>query len=209
MIGKEIKNLVMAGALVIPLHQEGSWTQLEFNKIPANEVQFSKEQLIVKVKKSASPLIYRLNEVKMISSLKWEVEVRGVPPNSGEQFPEDFPLRVGLVAQGETTMNRFQRLVAADWVKKLFDLSPKGQGLDKIYFYNLDSSSRWVGQARMHPQSELMKETVVGSMDKGFSKLEFKLPEKLPVAALWISIDGDNTQAQYDLVIKELSLGTD
>lgn len=199
----------MAGALVIPLHQDGAWTQLQFNKIPVNEVQFSREQLTVKVSKSASPLIYRLAEVKMVSSLKWNVEVRGVPPNSGEQFPEDFPLRVGLVAQGDKTMNRLQRWAAADWVKKLFDLTPKAQGLDKIHFYNLDSQSRWLGSSRTHPKSDLMYESVVASLKDGKSKFESTLPKKLPVAALWISIDGDNTDAQYDLVIKELALGTD
>ncbi|MFN9068493.1 MAG: hypothetical protein ACK5V3_14765, partial [Bdellovibrionales bacterium] len=45
--------------LVVPLTEQ-AWTTLAFNKIPKNSVTFVDQQLKVKVKQSAGPIIYKL-----------------------------------------------------------------------------------------------------------------------------------------------------
>jgi hypothetical protein len=143
MIGKEIKSLVFAVGFAVPLQQNGQWTLLSFNKIPANAVEFSEKALKVKVAASASPLIYRFPESRIVSEFAWKLKIENFKESPSDQFPEDFPFRFGLVATGTNRMSRVQRLFAADWVKKLFEWSPPEKGLDKIYFYNLTSQARW------------------------------------------------------------------
>ncbi len=195
---------------MVPLQDFGSfnsdWSSLQYKKIPANEVAYRAPALEVVVDKSASPLIYRFQQIKMISGFSWNLEYQGDLPKSSGEITEDFPFRLGLVATGEKTLNRLQRLIAADWVLKLFDLSPKGVGLDKIYFYNLGTHPKQLGQERIHPSSDLMSEKVVATLEGLTSELSFNLSRPVRAAALWISVDGDDQKKQYGLKVKSLGL---
>jgi hypothetical protein len=55
---------LMLAAFVVPLNDGSGWQNLEFSKIPANQVSFSKQGLKVEVKKSASPLIFSTKTTK-------------------------------------------------------------------------------------------------------------------------------------------------
>lgn len=200
------KKWLMAVSFAIPLNQDSNWTLLEFNKIPANAIVFEEKSLKVTVKSSASPLIYKLPQEKRVKGFSWKVQVIGNLKIHDEQFPEDFPMRLGLVAVGENKISRVHRWVAADWVKKLFDLSPPDKGLDKIYFYNLATSPQWVPKSRIHPKSDLMHEQVVTTLSENESIFQYTLAKPIPVSALWISIDGDDTKSQFTLKILELNL---
>lgn len=242
--GFSYKRWLLAASFAVPLNQDRNWTLLEFNKIPANAIVFEEKSLKVSVKSSASPLIYKLPQEMRVQGFSWKVQVIGKLAPQNEGFPEDFPMRLGLVAVGENRISRVHRWVAADWVKKLFDLSPPNKGLDKIYFYNLATSPQWLAKSRLHPKSDLMHEHVVASLGENenanpndktnkdpnnsqnnsqndghnkrpnkspnenefLSIFQYKLENPVPVSALWISIDGDDTKSQFTLKILELNL---
>lgn len=193
----------------IPLNQKANWQVLTYDKIPANVVEFSEQGLILKVNKSASPVIYPLGQPKQVKRLQVtgqtqnQIQFKGT---QGEKGFDDYLFRIGLVIQGSQTLGFAQKLIAADWVKTLFNLAPKGLGVDHIYFLNLGSHAKHLGRVRNHPLSDLIKEEVVAiSQESNFSiDKTFEKPKK--VLALWISVDGDDTNSQFTTHIKSIKL---
>lgn len=194
----------------MPLKSAENWQNLSFSKIPSNQVEFTGDGIRVEVKKSASPLIFPLQSPKFIQGLKVKGQVSHLiafkdPLNQGEKGLDDCILRVGLVIPGEKKLNWATKLVAADWVKKLYSLAPEGSGIDHIYFLNLVQSEELKGNERTHPLSELIREKnewVIHGAGEFELSADFLKAKK--VAALWISIDGDDTGSQYTVDISNI-----
>ena len=193
-------------AIEIPF-ESAKWISLSYNKIPANKVKFEELVLKVKVSKSAGPIVYKLPEVKNISGFKLKGKLIGVKKIESREFDEDSILRVGVVASGKKTLSGIKRMFAADWVKKLFSLAPANSGLDKIYFYNVTNRAKLMGESREHPKSDLILETISKTVeDAGAFEMDIEFKKTLPVAAVWLSIDGDDTSSEFEIEISELSL---
>ena len=202
---------LMLAAFVVPLNDGSGWQNLVFSKISANQVSFSKQGLKVEVKKSASPLIFPLKQQKEIYSVSVKGAVNRLisfkDKKQGEKGADDYVLRLGFVVPGEKTLNWAQRQIAADWVLKLFSLAPKGAGVDHIYFLNLGQVAEDRGREREHPLSDLIKERnewVITEAGNFELSANFKKPKS--AAALWISIDGDDTGAKYTTTLQSIKL---
>ena len=191
MTGNDLKSVFLAAAFVVPTFSLKGWKELQFNKIPKNTVTVIDKKLQIKVEASASPLVYKLPEIIQTKSIEFTYNVviksngglisTPADKNSNTSsekliFPEDFVLRIGLVAKGEKILGWLQRQIAANWVLELFNLAPKNVGLDKIYFYNIATSSKLVGISRQHPKSDLMMEEVVGSFPEN-KKIHFPISQ--------------------------------
>ncbi len=207
----KFNTLVLAGAIALPVQEAGNWQLLEYDRLDANEVSFTREGMLVTVDRSASPIIYPLDGPKTVS----RVSVTGNLSNllnlpadtQGGPNKDDFSLKLGLVIAGEKTLNPLQKLFSAKWIKTLFDLAPKGAGIEKIYFLNAVQQQNLLGQQRQHPLSELIYENNVWLLDKSgdFSfTYELEIPQK--VIAIWLSIDGDDTRSRYTTTISSLIL---
>lgn len=206
-LAKKFKKAVALAAFAVPLSPSKDWVELKFNKIPQNEVKFQEAQLQVQVKSSASPLVFKLPQEMKVKSFSFDLQVDGkMKQVSNSTFEEDSFFRLGLVAVGTKTLGRMQKMIAADWVKRLFDLSPPGAGIDKIYFFNVASDEKFKGQQRIHPKSELMSEQVIGVAGASMTQYKHELPAALPTVALWISIDGDDTKSDFQIKLKNLNL---
>lgn len=206
-----LNTLVIAGALALPVQQEGNWQLLQYNGLEANQVSFSQQGMAVTVERSASPIIYPLDTPRTVS----RVEVSGNLSNlldlpadlQGQKGSDDFSLKIGLVVAGDKTLNGFQRLFSAKWIRKLFDLAPAGAGVEKIYFLNAVQDESLLGQQRQHPLSELIFEDNVWLLNEsGDFSLIHDLDDPQPVIAVWLSIDGDDTRSSYTTTIKSLLL---
>jgi hypothetical protein len=69
------------------------------------------------------------------------------------------------------------------------------------------SREPWIGRDRVHPSSELIRERKMSLRPKpGDFETLWKLPEPLQVAAIWLSVDGDDGAASFDLRITKLQL---
>jgi hypothetical protein len=205
---------ILSAGFIVPTSTLDGWTQLQFNKIPANTVSVKDGKIHAAIKSSASPLIYRLPTIQTVTGLSWKVKVSGNMKSAEkakkDAFEEDSYLRVGLVAAGAKKLGRLQRLVAPKWVKQLFDLSPPNVGLDKIYFFNLSQNPSLLNQSRNHPKSELMTEKVIAIKQTDVSEVNSEVnvdfPTPLPVAALWLSMDGDDTKSEFEVTLDEIVL---
>ncbi|MCB0349744.1 MAG: hypothetical protein KDD38_01090 [Bdellovibrionales bacterium] len=203
-------NFLFAGAMAIPLSSGSDWKILAYRKIPANIVTFGESGMSVKVQKSASPIMYKLPETKKIQSIEVKGKLKGViqfAGKQGEKKQDDFVLRVGVVVKGDKTLNFFQRSIAPKWILELHSLAPQGEGVDHIEFFNVVSDPALVGKSRKHPLSDLLYENFVW-FSKGEGEFSFSTTLKKPLdgAAIWLSIDGDDTGAEYEIELTSLVL---
>lgn len=201
---------LMFAVLVIPTEKIESWRIEKFSGIPRNEVSTSPKGLLIQVKQSASPLIFPLKMPEKIVGFKISGVFHGLPNFSdvskqGEKGSDDYALRIGLIVPGEKQLTGVKRLFTTQWVKHLYAQVPSGMGLDHIHFFNITQNPSQVGKSRVHPASDLMREEFIASVEKaGPFTYEYILKQPLNTVAVWISIDGDDTKSNYDVVISKL-----
>lgn len=199
-----------SGRFKVPLTTQGNWQILQYSSIPANAVKFCEQGLLIRVDASASPLIYPLSP-RQVNTVTFSIEIEGdlnlgrVP--QGSKRGDDFLFRLGLVYEGDRTAGFFERHFAADWVTTLFDLAPENTGIDKIDFYNVYSDPRLANKHREHPLSDLVHENFrFAAPEDGKLSGKIHTHNNERVLALWISSDGDDTDSQYQVRIKEIIL---
>ena len=195
----------------VPLDDAASWQVLQFRSLPPHRVRFSKAGLEMIVEASAMPVIYPLATPMAVGTVRVRGRVEGtlrVPPErQGEAKFDDYTLRIGLVEAGERTLNLFERQFAANWVKKLFDLAPKGGGISHIHFYNLGTDRSQIGRERQHPLSDLILEKVVAVPGPdGRFELAHALNPPLQTIAVWLSSDGDDSGSRFTVLVEEIEL---
>lgn len=196
--------------VAIPLGAPQDWQNLNFKSLPANQVHFTSSGLDIKVEKSSSPLVYKLKKPTSVKGFTAEIEfLSGALNNPTDKWPEDAYLRLGFVVPGARKLGALERMMAADWVKQLFNLAPAESGIDKIYFYDLTSPVAIALQTRSIPKSKgLMQENLVQTRPPLAKTMTFhhEFLKPLTTLALWISCDGDDSQSSFELRIKSLTL---
>ena len=203
-----------AAALDVPVDDMGAWTELTFSKIPPNMVSTVDGAMRIKVRASASPLIYKFDEETRITGVTIKASWSGklaIPEGAteGEEGADDYVLKFGIVEAGDRRLNWFQRSIAADWIKQLFKLAPKDSGVRRINFLSTTQQQELLGTSRTHPLSDLLHETRVLYLDSpGQFTMTHEFAEPVASLGLWISVDGDDTGSNFDLQLERIMLQT-
>ena len=202
---------VTAMALDVPVNDLKPWTLLSFNNIKPNDVSIDDDALLISVRGSASPLIYKFDEPVHISGItvtaSWSGELR-IPEGAteGDENADDFVLKFGIVEAGDRRLNWFQRRVAADWIKELYKLAPKDGGVRRINFLSTTQRQDQLGESRIHPLSDLLHETRILYLDApGPFVMTYEFPAPVEALGLWVSVDGDNTGSNFDLRLERIT----
>ena len=200
-----------AALLTVPLHEQGKWQVLQFSRLPPHRLRFSPAGLEIEVDKSAMPLIYPLPAPVRVAAVRVVGRVEGslsLPPQrQGEERFDDYAFRIGLVEPGERTLSFLERPFAAAWVRKLFDLAPRGGGISRIHFFNVGAERSHIGRRRQHPASELLREEVVAvPRADGRFDFEHRLDPPLATLALWLSADGDDSGSRFTVRLERIEL---
>jgi hypothetical protein len=201
---KFLKQLY-AGIIIIPLSTKGSWIEENYSKIPSNKVSYNSSGVSVFVNHSASPLIYPLKEAKKVKSINIKGIFHSLPKFI--KGADDQALRVGLVVEGEKKLSFLKKSFAANWVKRLYELSSANSGIDRVYFYSVTQDPSMQGVSRQHPLSDLIWEnyfSIVKTPGSFNYDIKVDLPRK--TIGIWIGIDGDDTKSSYQVDINNLSL---
>jgi len=190
---------------------EEDFEVLSYSSIKPNHYTFTDQALKISVDGSASPLIYPINAPKKFQKLRFTAKKTGAlnlkSSRQGSEDNDDFSLKIGLVFDGDKTLNFFQRAVAASWITTLHDLAPQGTGISKIHFYSIYQDESLANTSRQHPLSDLLYEEYVGKPDdSGNIEVAVDIEEDKKVLAVWISADGDDTQSKYQVELSSLSL---
>lgn len=211
MNAKALKQLLLV-AVIIPLNNQADWKIEKYSNIRSNEVSFSDRGMLVKVLKSASPLVYKLESKFVVAGFKVKGEFFSLPQfkditKQGEKKADDYVLRVGFIVPGENKLTVLKKMFATSWAKQLYAQVPDNMGLDRIQFYNITQNKEQVGESRIHPLSDLIHEEFIDSVSNGgVFNFEYKLKKPIEAVALWISIDGDDTQSEFSVLISSLEI---
>lgn len=206
---------LLLSAMLIPTQNLEGWKHETYSRIPSNQVSISEKGLLVQIKKSASPLIYNLKSQKVVSAIQFSGDFLSLPRFSdlsrqGEKGADDFALRFGLIVPGDKKLSGVKKLFAPEWVKQLYKQVPDELGLDYIYFFNIVQNAALLGKKRQHPNSDLIQEEFIAvAQQPGPFKFSHILKQPLKVLALWISIDGDDTQSHFDVLLSKIELTTE
>lgn len=201
------------GTFELPLTQTNGWQFLKYRHILPNTFRCISAGLIIGVTNSAAPAVFPLTNEMRVTELRVRGKISGslkVPPDKqGEKGFDDYTLRVGLVEPGIHTLNWWEKLTAADWVKKLFALAPSGMGIGKIHFFNIGTETAQIGHSWTYPSKDLMEQTVVAVPNAGgdFSFTN-RFTTPLKVIAAWISSDGDDTHSSFVVTLKQVEFKT-
>lgn len=207
-----IPFMAVAATIEVPVSDLQQWTSLSFSSIPANTVSVENDSLQLSVEKSASPLVYKLDEPTTLASLTLKARWSGslnIPQGAvqGASGADDFVLKLGVVEAGDRTLNWLQRRIAADWIQQLFKLAPKGTGVKRIHFLSTTLQRGLLGSSREHPLSDLLYESRITYLESpGAFEMVYQFDEPVLVLGLWISSDGDDTGSTFDVSIEQITL---
>lgn len=208
---KSFQSFLLA-AIVIPTNSLKDWKTEKFSSVPKNETTASPNGLLIQVKSSAGPLIFPLKSKIKIVGFKIRGEFQGLPKISnpslqGEKGSDDYPLRLGFIIPGEKKLSGFKKMIAARWVKNLYEQVKDGTGIDSIHFFNVTQNHQQVGKTRTHPASELFQEEFFAEVKhSGPFAYDFQFEKPIEAIAVWLSIDGDDTKSTFDVFISNLEL---
>jgi hypothetical protein len=209
---RSFPSFFAAAVLVIPTQTKENWQIDQFARIPANRVSFTEQGMVIDVQKSANPLFYSLPSPTVIKGFSIQGEFKGLPrfkdgQQQGSKGADDYPLRLGLVIPGDKKLSGFKKIFAPEWVKNLYKRVPQEIGLDHVHFFNVTQSAQQKGTKRVHPSSDLIQEEFFAAVSQpGPFSYEFNLAQPMTALALWLSIDGDDTQSEYAVKIESLKL---
>lgn len=214
MSARSLRTLLLA-AFIVPTNSLSGWRLEKFHHINPNAVSVSSAGLTIKVNSSASPLIYKLDSPVLVSSFHISGDLRGMPhfadvSKQGKKGFDDYALRIGFVVPGNQKLTGFSRFFAAAWVKRLYSELPSKAGLDHIQFFDVAEDEKQVGENRVSSSSKLIHETVFAAMkDSGKFDYHYKLSPPIKAAAIWLSIDGDDTKSKFTVVIDHFEITTE
>lgn len=187
--------------------ESDKWKSVKYRKIEANHIEFSKDQIRIRVNKSASPLVSQLPKAMLVNGFSVQGQILGSKIIEDGKFDEDSVLRVGLVLDGTKTLSTVKRWLAADWVIELFELAKGAKGIDRIQFFNITNRKTLVGTSRVNPSSDLISENIHSYINNE-EKFDFtvKLDSPFKVLALWISADGDNSKSIFETRLNQITV---
>ena len=185
---------------------QDNWKEIKLKTNP-NTFEFG-EKLKIKVNKSSSPVVIKFDDVQEFSTLQFEATVDGEmkPQKKDTDFEEDSYLQFGFVVIGDNQLGAMGKMFAPGWVSDIFALAPEGQGLDKIYFYNVSMNPASVNKERQNPKSKYMFEKIIFTKNDLGKLLTFVLPKKLKTTALWVGAKGDATESEFTTSVNKIVL---
>ncbi len=208
--------LVMVFALVITspgfgfdiIFQKDKFKSIKFGSVTPTEYSFSKNQLKAVVNSSASALILPFAKPRLIKkiSFAWKVEGKlklNSPRLEASKQGDDNYYRLGLMVSGKPP---FVPFFAPAWVKLTRQYLKQPSNGMQVYFVNAQHAP---GKTWFSPYSSSIKNfSVAGGVktNDGYQKVTIKLKQAISTAGLWLASDGDDTQSNFVVWVKDLKV---
>jgi len=180
---------------------------ITFAKIPPTLYQNEGSSLKMLVKKSSAFLLQAFSQPKMVDGISFEWKSDG-RPNTKDRVHErskegdDAPLRIGLLQSGPEPFIPF---FASSWIKVVRD-HMKLPSHEMTYV--AVGTKNPPGTTWQSPYSSSIRIIVAEekSLADGWSKARFVGKKPMAIVGLWIMADGDDTQAEFSTMLRDLTL---
>jgi hypothetical protein len=208
---KKVSQIPLYGAFLVPLDHSAQWKHINFDKIPANKVTFEKS-LSIEVNESSSFLVFPLQKLQKVESFEIKGSYSGglsLPEGKEQGYDkaDDFVMKFGFILPGEEQLTGLKKWLAPKWVKKVYAMAPKDQGLDHLELFAITEQEKMIGKKRIHPASDFFHEEYAYLLkDKGEFIFKKKLEKPIETLALWLSSDGDNSKSRFKIKIDEIKV---
>lgn len=208
---KKVSQIPLYGAFLVPLDQSAQWKHINFDKIPANKITFEKS-LSIEVNESSSFLVFPLQKLQKVKSFEIKGSYTGglsLPEGKEQGYgqADDFAMKFGFILPGEEQLTGVKKWLAPKWVKRVYAMAPKDQGLDHLELFAITEQEQMVGKKRIHPASDFFHEEYAYLLkDKGEFTFKKKLEKPIETLALWLSSDGDNSKSRFKIKIDEIKV---
>jgi len=196
-----LRNFSLLAIVAMPLQSPDGWIPLTYSGKHPNVLVHSETGLDIKVTASASPLFYKFKEPFIVDKVEGTGSLDAVPIND----EEDSALRVGLISEGNLSLNWVQRLFAPAWLKQLLELAP-GTGLGEVIFVVL-AGARELGDTVQVRKG--ITEVVGGNvLAPGPFTLSRTFKDPFRLSAVWIQADGDDSSSTFTTRLNHLTFRT-
>jgi len=195
--------------VLLPLNVATGWRHENYSGMKKNELAFTPEALVIRVDSSSSPLLRALPSTTKVKKLEVEATADALPhldatKPEGEKGNDDYVLRVGLITEGDYRPSWAERIFAPRWILNLLELTPDNAGLGKIHFFNVSQRD---GGTEPHANGARMENRTVKKVSApGDLSFTTTIDPALPVAAVWLHADGDDTKSKFSVTIKKVAL---
>ena len=204
--------LLLASFVNIPLDSQ-TWRLIDFGKIATNKLHHSEKSMTISVNESASPIVHQFKTPQKITGFKVRASLKTplakIPDGKtqGQSNADDFILRFGLIAKGNTKLGWIERQMAPAWLLEMEKMAPQGMGVESVYFYSTCRDQRLFKKPRQNPMHSSLKEECLAFLTaKGAFVLQKQLDTPIEAIGLWIAADGDNLKQSFELEIQEIQL---
>lgn len=179
---------------------------IKFDKIDANEVMLSGDELRISVDSSASFMMLGFEEVQTVTgvNLLWRSE--GQPAlrdaeHERSKDGDDAVLKMALLLEGEY---RGIDWFLPDWIEEA--RSRMHHESDEL-FYVVAASSNAPGENWGNPYNDniLMMPMQQSSAAEGRTLSSLRFDEPLRVVGIWLMADGDNTGSSFETFVYDIS----
>ena len=189
-----------------PLNSKG-WVSIPFGNIAPTKYQKMDNHWIIKVDRSASAQVLAFENIRSMTSIKFEWKSSGFPNIRDERHEQskegdDGTLRVGLILSGPAPTIPF---FASAWIKLLGD-TLKHPSNELIYLTVASKSPHT--KPFQSPYSKSIKTIPLPTLsgNQGWNIANYKLDKPTKVVGLWIMADGDDTNSRFTSEIRNLTL---
>jgi hypothetical protein len=191
LIKKQLKTFLYS-IVLIPVGATDSFLNLKYSKGTPNKVTFGKSVTIA-VNKSASPLFYKMSEVKKVKRIKVSGEVQITKSIDNQQ--DDAYFQMGIIYEGNYRPNRFVKMFLPEWLKQVLGLNDDF-GVGVIEFHEVSTKGKLLSKTESIRDINLSFKTATTLNEKNEFNLDITLKDK-KVLGFWLRADGDDSGAIF------------
>ena len=187
--------------------QADNFEHIEFRRIKSNYHAYQNQQLQINVNDSASFLMKPFDNIKKVSQVKFKWHSKGVPKIKNPQHEEqrvgdDAVFKLGLLLEGKDS---FPNPLLPSWMKRVEKLL-KYPSEDMIYL--VVGAKHEIGEQWANPYNKRVTMIAIDSVkDKqGWQQSSYHFEMPVNVVALWLMSDGDNTDSNFIVFIKDINI---
>jgi hypothetical protein len=202
MIKEKLKSLFKSclfSFVIIPVTGTDQFLDLKYSKIKKNTVTL-KDIVSISVDSTASPLFYKLPEVKAARSIEVIGAVEIVKKNTPTE--DDTYFQLGVIYEGDYRPGAFVKSFLPEWLLKVLSINNK-YGVGRIDFFEVSANGKVLDKSDSIRDIKIKFKTITQLSSNNKFKFKINL-RKDKVLGLWLRADGDESKSKFKTYLSSM-----